>query len=92
MSNSKKHGARKVEFLFHKISSKELEIRVKDDGKGLDKTIEKPIEIFEKGFTTTAGSGLGLFHVKQILEELNGSISLNPELEKGIEFIIRISQ
>ncbi|MCK6622149.1 MAG: ATP-binding protein [Calditrichaceae bacterium] len=92
LSNSKKHGARKVEFLFHKISSKELEIRVKDDGKGLDKTIEKPIEIFEKGFTTTAGSGLGLFHVKQILEELNGSISLNPELEKGIEFIIRISQ
>jgi len=92
LSNSKKHGARKVEFVFQNISNKELEIRIKDDGKGLDSTIKKQNVIFEKGFTTTTGSGLGLFHTKQILHDLNGSINVNPNSDKGIEFIIRITK
>ena len=91
-SNSKKNEARKIEFLFQKASVKELEITVRDDGKGLDKKIEKPFQIFDKGFTTTRGSGLGLFHVTQVLEDLNGSITVNPDYERGIEFKIRISQ
>lgn len=92
LSNSRKHDARKVDFIFHKISRNELEIRIKDDGRGLSRKIKKSTEIFEKGFTTTTGSGLGLFHVKQLLNDLKGSISVNPNTKKGIEFIIRIER
>ena len=92
LSNSQKNYAHKIEFLFQKISPKELEITIRDNGRGLNKKISKPLKIFEKGFTTTKGSGMGLFHVTQVLQDLDGSINVNPDYERGIEFKIRISQ
>jgi signal transduction histidine kinase len=69
-----------------------LEVKVSDDGFGLDKSIKEPDRIFERGFTTTAGSGLGLYHVKSIVEGMDGSISLQePELG-GSTFLIRIAR
>ncbi len=55
--------------------------------------IINPQEIFDKGFTTTTGSGLGLFHVATIVKkELNGDIEVNNKCKKGFELIIRLKR
>ena len=38
-------------------------ITISDDGKGFSQIIDNPNCVFEKGFTTTAGSGLGLYNI-----------------------------
>ena len=49
-------------------------------------------KIFNFGFTTTSGSGIGLYHVLQIVEKMNGTIEVNDSLEKGSEFIIKVGK
>lgn len=88
LNNSKKKHAKNIAISFTKETSDSLTMRYLDDGDGLDKTIHVADEIFNKGVTTTKGSGLGLFHIKKILNEINSTIEVNPNLEKGIEFII----
>ena len=49
--------------------------------------------IFEEGVTTTKGSGLGLNHVKRIIEDdLGGEIIYNPEYKNGFELIISMKK
>lgn len=58
-----------------------LKIKFSDDGKGIDRSIENKKDIFNKGFTTTKGSGLGLHHVVGIVNKMNGDIAVvEPEL------------
>lgn len=67
---------------------------VSDDGNGLSKqAIEEPSKIFEKGFTTTDGSGLGLFHIKHVLDGMKGDISVvsNPNA-RGLSFKVRLTK
>jgi signal transduction histidine kinase len=40
------------------------------------------------GFSTTNGSGLGLYHVAEIIHGMSGEIYLNSENEHGAEFIM----
>lgn len=86
ISNSSKHGASKVELTWTK-SDKSIQLSFKDDGKGIaDNILES---IFDFGFTTSRrGSGIGLYHVKEIIESLNGTIKVNNKLSKGVEFLI----
>ena len=75
------------------FSKKDLLINIIDDGKGVDKTKIKNINSlfdFGKGFTSS-GSGVGLYHVKTIVnEKFHGNISINEERTKGFELNIRI--
>jgi len=91
IGNSRKKviGANKINIFFSK-EGEFLEIRYRDNGKGLDETITEPDLIFEEGFTTTNGSGLGLAHIRKILTKMGGAIKVNPKIETGIEFIIKI--
>ena len=48
-----------------------------DAGAGLSSTIQNPDSIFEKGITTTSGSGLGLYNVYRLItKEMGGNISI----------------
>ncbi|MCA0335160.1 MAG: ATP-binding protein [Bacteroidetes bacterium] len=86
ISNSSKHGASKVELTWTK-SGKSIQLSFKDDGKGIADNILD--SIFDFGFTTSRrGSGIGLYHVKEIIENLNGAIKVNNKLSKGVEFLI----
>lgn len=86
ISNSSKHGASKVELTWTK-SGKSIQLSFKDDGKGIADNILD--SIFDFGFTTSRrGSGIGLYHVKEIIENLNGTIKVNNKLSKGVEFLI----
>lgn len=48
------------------------------------------IKIFNLGFTTTDGSGMGLSHIVKILGQLDGSLKLDSENEKTT-FIMEIN-
>ena len=72
ISNSKKAGAAEMSIDF-RITGKELHIYIGDNGKGVDNELSK--FIFERGYTTTSGSGIGLSHVRSIVESMDGSIS-----------------
>ena len=54
-------------------------IQVKDTGCGIP--VENRLKIFNYGFTTTDGSGIGLFHAKAICEEIGGDIALSEDTE-----------
>lgn len=86
ISNSFKNGASKVKLTWSK-SGYIIHLSFKDDGDGIkDNIIDN---IFDFGFTTSRrGSGIGLYHVKEIIESLKGSINVNNKLNKGVEFII----
>ena len=65
-------------------------IRATDNGRGLAAGTNKA-RIFEMGYTTTQGSGLGLYHVRQVLGEIGGSIELeDDEGKKGTTFVMTI--
>jgi signal transduction histidine kinase len=86
ISNSSKNGATSVELNWRK-TIKTTKLSFKDDGKGINHDILD--NIFDFGFTTSRrGSGIGLYHVKEIIEKLNGKIEVNNQLNKGVEFII----
>ena len=90
ISNSRKKRASKVIFEFNIVNNK-LQINIKDIGATLSDKIQDWNLIFEEGITTTKGSGLGLNHVKRIVEEdLKGKIIYNPNYTKGFELIITI--
>jgi signal transduction histidine kinase len=68
-------------------------IDVLDNGRGFDNKIDDLERVFEKGFSTTDGSGLGLYHVRHVLGEMNGTIKAerNPS-GRGSQFSIRIAK
>src|SRR6218665_40717 len=86
ISNSSKHGASQIELNWSK-SGKSVKLSYQDDGHGINDNIIN--NIFDFGFTTSRrGSGIGLYHVKEIIEKLNATIEVNNNLNKGVEFII----
>jgi len=88
ISNSIRAGAENFNLSFD-IKDNSLIIVFSDDGIGIsDKDLMKVVEF---GFTTTSGSGLGLFHVKKVLDELKWEFIINNKIKKGVEFIIKIN-
>jgi len=88
INNSIKAEATKLEFIIKKRDSI-LSIDIIDNGIGIPSDyIDK---IFEFGFTTTKGSGIGLYHIQEIVTHLGGEVSYNKENRLfGAEFNIRI--
>ncbi|MDR1181197.1 MAG: HAMP domain-containing histidine kinase [Bacteroidales bacterium] len=86
VSNSSKHGATELSLEWKKDSNL-VQLFFRDNGSGIQDNILD--NIFDFGFTTSRrGSGIGLYHVKEIIESLKGSIYVNNKLSKGVEFII----
>ena len=68
----------------------EAEIRVEDNGCGMD--AEQMKKVFEPFFTTKQvnGTGLGLFITKRVVEDHRGSIALNSKVNEGTSVLIRL--
>ncbi|MCI5137538.1 MAG: sensor histidine kinase, partial [Candidatus Electrothrix sp. AR1] len=91
IGNSKKARASNITFS-SLLKERILNITVEDNGKGLDKKIKEKDRIFEKGFTRTSGSGLGLYFCRNQIESLGGDLKLSVDQPKrGISFTIRIA-
>ncbi len=68
-----------------------IEVRIRDTGVGMSPQIAK--RAFESFFTTKEigkGTGLGLFISYNLVSEINGTIKLESEPDKGTTVIIRI--
>ena len=91
ISNSKRAKAPSIKFELSPLDKTGLLMRVSDTGRGIPPGTNKK-RIFEMGYTTTQGSGLGLYHVRQVLGEIGGTIELDETPgQKGTAFVIRIS-
>ncbi len=65
----------------------ELLITVRDTGCGIPAEIGD--RIFEKGFSTKgSGRGVGMYHTKQLVESLGGTISFESEKDIGSSFMV----
>lgn len=94
VSNAKKAFATLLKIHFWKEQNK-IFVSFKDNGKGLDPIIKDSNTIFDLGVTTTkeqGGNGIGLNHVKLLVEDMNGSITVNERYKEGFELIVRIEQ
>lgn len=92
IANARKAHATRVSFEVTHPHAGSVYIKVVDNGDGFAPSIKNLERIFEKGFTTTDGSGLGLFHVRQVLGEMNGTIEARQISPKGALFQIKISK
>jgi len=71
------------------VSEGNIEIVISDTGKGIPK--DKIKYIFDPFFTSKIyGPGLGLTFTQRIIQEHNGTISVESEPEKGATFTIRL--
>lgn len=73
-------------------TNKETIISFSDDGVGLNTNITQSEKIFELGYTTTNGSGVGLAHVKKIIKDMGGTISVDTNVKSGFKIEMRIQQ
>ena len=81
IDNAGKSGAKVLEISVVNVKDG-IQIRFKDNGKGLPSEI-RTTDLFEKGVSTTDGSGIGLFHVRQIVNELDGKVSIRNNQGDG---------
>ena len=81
ISNAAKARATKIVFNLEitKGPNPALLITVADNGIGWPPSIDPIDRAFEKGITTTDGSGLGLYHLKKVIEGLGGLIEAKRE-------------
>ncbi len=63
-------------------------IRIADDGKGIPDDMKELI--FQEGFSTEKGSGLGLFIVKKVTELYGGKIEVKDNEPSGAVFEIKL--
>ncbi|MNN34607.1 Sensor protein SrrB [compost metagenome] len=91
ISNASKAKASMVEFSMTQDGKSGMLLTVRDTGRGISKGVD-PSRIFDMGYTTTRGSGLGLYHVRHMLGLIGGTIELAPDDgDRGTKFLIRIS-
>lgn len=72
----------------HKEVDQKHWILFTDNGNGLDPSIPNIERMFDFGFTTTNGAGLGLYYSKAYIEEMNGKMFGITNEKKGITIII----
>ena len=90
LNNSLKAKSKNVSVIWENQTDSEIELHVIDDGIGISDSNKE--RIFDPRFTTTNGSGLGLYHTKEVIEKMGGSITVNNKLEKGVEFILKFKK
>lgn len=85
--NSRKANATKIILTWSK-NKENLMLSFKDNGNGIpEELLDK---VFDFKFSTTDGSGIGLYHTKTLLKKYKGSIDALPGVTNGAELIIKL--
>ena len=90
VSNTSKFNATHFDVVFESVEGA-ICMTISDDGDGLSPKVTTPDSILEKGYTTTNGSGLGLYNVSSFVKDvLKGTITVGTNQEKsGFKLIIK---
>jgi signal transduction histidine kinase len=73
---------------FNENTGEGVDITFTDDGKGIPgPNLDK---IFDFGFTTTSGSGLGLYHNMEIVKKMGGKLIVDNKRTQGARFILTL--
>jgi len=91
VSNSSKHNADKLEISFSQTDSS-IVLSFTDNGTGLQPNLESKL-LFEWGVSGSAkgnGFGIGLNHVKELIEEMNGCIKIDENYIKGFRLVVSL--
>ena len=68
-------------------------VEIEDNGKGIGKEhLNNVFNMFYRGTDDGAGSGLGLYIVKETMDKLNGSIKIDSEVGRGTRVSLRIPE
>ncbi len=86
ISNSCKANASNLVLSFEDDTNGVL-LRCTDDGYGLNPSAN-PSRLFEPGYSTTNGSGIGMSTIKKYIEKVGGSATYNPEYKAGFEVLL----
>ena len=92
-SNSVKAGATILRISLEE-RGKYVEITFSDNGIGLSENIN-PQSLFEWGFSSNRkkkGYGIGLYHIKQLVEEMNGTVEIDTTYHHGFKLIVRLKK
>ena len=90
-SNSYKNGASKIAFNMYE-NEQYFCIDIIDNGNGLNANADVD-SLFEFGKSYTRfGTGVGLYHIKNIVTGMNGTISVNVENKNGFELNVRFKK
>lgn len=90
IDNSRKANADTLVLCFEKDGD-EILVRCSDDGYGLRKGANED-RLFEPGYTTTSGSGIGLSTVQKYINKSGGRVTYNREYTHGFEVILHLKQ
>ncbi len=88
------NGAPKID-IYTENAGNNIIIKIKDQGMGMTKNVQK--QVFDKFYREQKGNihdvkghGLGLSYVKKIIENHNGTVTVESEKGKGSTFIIKL--
>jgi len=74
-----------------KANANKAEIRVIDNGEGIPEEAKPKIfDMFYRASSNGMGSGLGLYIVKEAIQKIGGTITVNSEFGRGTEFVVEI--
>ena len=92
ISNADKADAKNLHVKISKVGGNTLRLSFVDNGNGLSGKLDNPEAIFDMGVTTTSGSGLGLYHAREIVERIGGKITAIPQQPKGMEIRVEVTR
>jgi signal transduction histidine kinase len=93
ISNAKKARASYIRFSTSETPQRKNSITmvIEDDGNGAPSGIDFD-RFFEKGFSRTDGAGLGLYHIRQVLGEMGGSVRLQESKKGRTVFVVEVTK
>ena len=93
LNNVVKHSAATEVWVRAKIENRDLTFEIEDNGKGIPKEhLGKVYQMFYRATDDGAGSGLGLYIVKETIDKLHGLINIESEVGKGTKVILEIPE
>ena len=92
-SNSIKAGATKL-YISLEEKKKYVEVIFTDNGIGLDDDIDIDM-LFEWGVSNNVskkGFGIGLYHIKQLVEEMKGTVTIDNTYKDGFRLVVKLKR
>lgn len=89
INNSVKAGATTIQ-INCSVTDNELTVLISDNGTGIPNKVKD--QIYDMGFTTTSGSGLGLHHIRNILQDMRAHITLKSSSSTETTFELKFTR